>query len=147
MRKIILVVQAPDADTSSPIPGVSGKHLAALAGVEYEKLGEAFERVNLLPEFQEKFKMKAAKPAAEALKPQLVGKIVLLVGKKVAEAFGLKKAEPFVEHTTDVSGAFVAAMIPHPSRLNLYWNAPANVETAKAYFVKLRARAESESEA
>lgn len=138
--KAVIIGQAPSStsDPSVPLSGKSGKFLAKLAGVPFEKLGDVFERVNVLNEHPgnakkkgDKFPMRLARPAAAALKPSLSGRKVVLLGKKVAEAFGHDGA-PF-EWVPDPAG-FEVATCPHPSGVNLFWNSVENRAEACRFF-------------
>lgn len=61
------------------------------------------------------------RPGAETPYDQLP---IVMLGRKVATAFGLSRLDPFT-----ASGRFVA--IPHPSGLCRDWNAPGAVERAR----------------
>jgi hypothetical protein len=144
--KIVLMCQGPDSDLSSPLPGLAGKRLAMLAALaSAAALGECFERQNVFPTFPgAKFPMREAKKLAAEAKPALKGRMVLMLGKKVAHAFGVD-SPPFL--IVDIDG-FKAVQVPHPSPMNLYYNSTENVEQAKVFFAGLLAeKAEMEAAA
>lgn len=72
------------------------------------------------------FPIARARRAAGKFKP---AGVVLLAGKRVAEAFGERRA--YFEWF-DLRGAR-AAVIPHPSGISHWWNEPANVARAAAF--------------
>jgi uracil-DNA glycosylase len=152
-----LVGQAPsrESDPTRPFSGRSGARLAALAGVEHDRLAEAFRLRNVIDwypgpgrggEKGDAFPMRVARPAAIALARTFeIGASVILVGLNVARAFRVGSEKPLtwfrcaVVH--DLPGGvarfvgFRAAIIPHPSGINRWWNEPAN-ELAAAEFLR-----------
>lgn len=103
--KVLLVGQAPSRDTCGgpPFSGRSGRRLADLAGVEHSRLGEVFALVNLLDRWPGKngrgdaFPMSEARAAAARLDLSKHD-VVVLVGRNVARACGLKDAGYFKHH-------------------------------------------------
>lgn len=99
MKKPLIVGQAPSRKAGQ-FRGRSGRRLAALLGVEHEKLEVLFDVVNLIPHFPGKdgkgdaFPMNEARDAAKDLdvwnRP-----FVLLVGKQVARACGVARPRYF----------------------------------------------------
>lgn len=139
MSKIVLVGQAPMEDPSGLISGRSVEKLALLCGIAAASLGDHFEVRSCVENFNDgKFDMRAAKKRVnEVLVPGLANRMVLLLGKKVARAFGYTDPVPFL--IADDKRGFKFAYLPHPSPINLYWNKPENVEQAKAFFSGLLA--------
>lgn len=93
--------------------------------------------MNLLAEFPGKSGKGDAFPIAlaraRAARMRLGGEVVLL-GRHVARAFGAQGA-PFLEWF-DLRGAW-AAVVPHPSGVNHWWNDPANTNRAAVFLAGL----------
>ncbi len=114
---------------------------------------QAFERVNLLPDFpgkhkrDDKFPMTQARFAATVLRPMLGGRMVVLIGRNVAQAFGIELpfhewADVHVRRRCPVQrNGYTAklAIVPHPSGRNHWYNEPKNVEHAKTFWAEVRA--------
>ncbi len=139
---ITIVGEAPSrtSDPKKPFEGRSGKRLAELAGLECPTLLR-YEAtlVNVLQRWPgdgyagEKgshFPLAKAKRAAKRI--ELVG-VVILAGRRVATAFGMKDAEYFQWHRTDRHGPCLLVVVPHPSGCNRFWNYPENVARASAF--------------
>jgi len=138
MKHITIVGQGPGrlGEGRKPFEGKgSGSRLAEIAGVS--SLDEVAVLTNLLPRFYGKqgkgdsFPLKKAR--AEAKNMTLRTKKILLCGKNVARAFGIKA--DYFEKTT-VCGK-IAYVIPHPSGVNRWWNDEENKLRARAFFAKL----------
>ena len=138
--KTLLLGAAPSrsSDPSRPlIGGHSGTKLQELCGLNLRQYFEAFDRADLLQAYPGSIWPKVqASAAAAALLPALRGRRVVLVGRGVAEAFGLRA--PALEWTRllysgDASAYIEVAYLPHPSGLNLWWNCPANTEAAAKF--------------
>lgn len=152
--KTVLIGQAPSR-TSDPRRPLSGdplaSKLAALCGLTKAEYLRAFERRNLLDRWPGKATKGDAWPAKEALSaawnlgPRLRGRRAIFLGRRVAEAFGMPKRAPFLDWVAfrvrprpgNRAGHSVgeAAIFPHPSGVNLWWNDPRNVRRA-ARFLK-----------
>jgi len=74
------------------------------------------------------FPMKTAR--ARAARFHFDSDVVMLLGKRVAAAFGAKT--DYFEWF-DLRGSR-AAIVPHPSGINRWWNDPVNVERARAFW-------------
>lgn len=122
-QKIVPVVIGID-------PGVVGRGPLSEEGGSGRKLTELipefhlWDKVNLHPSPGPRF-VDQDREAARNLSGMLWGRRVLLLGGRVATAFGVH-TELF-EWTT--SPGFAAAVVPHPSGLSRWWNDPANVRT------------------
>lgn len=145
----VLVGEAPSRDTEGrpPFSGRSGRRLAELLG---EDLDEAFLLENLLQRWPgpassgkgSAFPLGPARKSARRLVREYRGRRFVLVGWRVAAAFGVPVhvARPLRwygdwAHSLDGSGAGAGsfAVLPHPSGVNLWWNDPANVERARRF--------------
>lgn len=144
-EKPLLIGQAPSAETEGrpAFDGRSGRFLASLLGLPLPELFRRLEATNLIGRFPGKavrpgkgdlFPTEEAKEAAAKL--DVTGREVLLAGKKVAAAFGLKKVGWF-EPTKLGKGERSAKVIPHPSGVNRWWNDEKNREKAKKVLKKL----------
>jgi hypothetical protein len=98
------------------------------------------ERVNLLRRWPgrdgkgDHFPLRAARTAADALAPRMVGRHVVLLGRGVARAFCVDGMRPHFEWWYDAAYECTLALAPHPSGVNLWWNDPSNLEAATAFW-------------
>jgi hypothetical protein len=134
--KTILIGQAPSrgGDPRRPLSsGPTATALARLAGLPAHEFLRAFERRNLLDAWPGKsgkgdaFPLRAARDAAMIILPELRGRRVVFLGRNVARAFYfdgefLKWKRCF--------GNGIAAVFPHPSGINLWWNKSRNERAA-----------------
>lgn len=156
-ERVLLIGQAPsargDPDRVLIGPG-SGERIRNLAGLTLREYARRFERRNLLRSFPGKqgkgdaFPMAAARAAADRMLPDLRDRLVLLAGRKVAEAFGLQKLEWMEWRVVNVSieepeETCEVSVIPHPSGVSTWWNYPENRERARVFLRQLLAAAEN----
>lgn len=88
-----------------------------------------YDRRNLCPG---PWIMPRARAGAEEIRKDAAGRVVVLLGSKVAAAFGLAFA-PFTAQTVgEGDRQFRAILLPHPSGLNRMWQAPGAVDRARA---------------
>lgn len=151
--RLVVVGQAPGSDwrpgqeRSYPaLTGWASVRLSGLGGVSRVEWVTVFQRENVLDHFPGRaggkghlFPPADARAAAERLAARLEGRDVVLLGSAVARAFGLVDAPPFawVERrlvATPVATLRSVVTTPHPSRANLWWNDPANVARARAFW-------------
>lgn len=131
----LLIGQAPAkySEGHRALCGITGRHLAMLAGMHTAAFMEAVDTVNVLDRFPgsaehgDLFPMREARERAEDMLPLLQGRRVLFVGMNVAVAFRQRCAGVLAWHeTTQRLGEYVAsytfAVIPHPSLVNRWWN-------------------------
>ena len=125
-----------------PLPvGSAGGRLYGMlqeaTGIGRQAYLETFERVNLV---DGPWKAAAARERAAQLRPWLIGRHVILLGRAVQAAFGID-ADPLAEvvRTISVIPRFetVYHAVPHPSGRNLWYNNPANREAAKALLARV----------
>lgn len=130
--KPLIIGEAPskNAITDRPIEGRIGKRLASAAGLSYERFLDHFDRANLLSIRQDvvgtgfTFNILAAKVAASRLAEKFEpGQIVLLLGGRVSESFGLHSGY-FEEHVVNEACVYI---LPHPSGINRWFNDPRNM--------------------
>lgn len=148
----LLIGQAPGPNTDPelplfPLPLTSaGGRLQQMTGLARGGYMLRFDRINVLNFFpgqvrrDDKFPMLVAKSAASSIRPLLAGRTVILVGRKVAQAF-CHEAEFHVwnrmkcrRHTYKSPGWCDVAIIPHPSGRNHWYNNIANQESSKAFW-------------
>lgn len=150
-----LVGQAPARSSrpgSWPLDGPCGRRLARLAGLSgYDELTAVFAVANLLPEFPgkdgkgDRWPIVEARSRAAAMLPTLLEfDRVLLLGRHVAEAFGVPARrkdflEWFVLDAEPRAGEDVtwAAVFPHPSGVSHWWNDPGNLAAAEGFLRRL----------
>ena len=145
----MLIGQDPGRQgTGEPLSGKAGRRLAALCGLDLDAYLARFQRVNLLPVFPgkagkgDRFPLPPAREAARALLPTLEGRRVVLLGGRVAAAFGLHRAPLLV--WMPIQGTWVA-VAPHPSGVSRWWNDPRNVRRAQRFWRAFAAQAPSTS--
>ncbi len=141
--KLIIVGQAPGKQGDGrPMEGRAGRRLADLMGLSFDDYLRLTERVNLFkarPEHEGKgdgFPVAEARKLANAMRPQLEGRRVILAGFGVAKAFGLDQ-EPL---RWQVGLGHRVAVVPHPSGVNRWWNDFSNVEAAERFLGKVGAK-------
>jgi len=106
---------------------VSGHRLASLAGISSDQYQRRFDRMHLFREPQETWRFKVARKEAAQLIPGLTGRCVLLLGSRLAGAFGFSS-----DHAIFVTRRWnsVWYCIPHPSSLNRWYQERENTEAA-----------------
>ena len=115
-------------------PQCAGGRLCKLLGMSVSVYLATFDRVNLMPTPPRKWSAPEARRAAEHMlvdHPRAFPYVLL--GRKVATAFGLKDT-PFFQKIDAVGphGAYrTFLVIPHPSGLCQVWNDPATVQVLR----------------
>lgn len=155
MNRPLLIGQAPGPRTDPelplfPVPKTSaGGRLQELTGLRRVEYMKRFERVNLLPYFpgkhkrDDKFPMSPAKLTAAVLKPLLAGRVVIMVGRNVSNAFGFEADWhewvdwPVVKVAVgDTPHSARVAVIPHPSGRNHWYNREQHREQARSFWAE-----------
>lgn len=143
--KPLLIGQAPGPNTLPshplfPAPSTStGARLQRMMGLSRSEYLRQFDRMNLLRAYPgawangDKFPLTAARVAAQAIEPLLRDRVVVLVGRNVAEAFGHGHLDFFVWEEAPAWG-YHFATIPHPSGRNHWYNRPENLARAKEFW-------------
>lgn len=118
--------------------------LVRLMGISRERYLELFDRTNLLHQFpgrharDDKFPQREARIAADAMRPLLSGRRVVLVGRAVMEAFQLRL--PYHTWTSVREGhrsqpvVWDVAVIPHTSGRNRWYNSEDNMTAARDFW-------------
>lgn len=108
-------------------------------GLERPQYLRLFDRANLLYQHpgrsrirEDHFPAAPARVAAEAMRPLLREREVLLVGRRVANAFHHRDV-PFLEWRREARWRYWFAVLPHTSGRNHWYNAEANREAARAF--------------
>jgi uracil-DNA glycosylase len=135
---MVIVGQAPNREQRLRWVGFwasrSGRFFARCAGLTLGELRRiCFANViRRFPGDQQKgdaFPIAEARAGAKRLRRRLRGRRVLMLGGNVARAFGLR-AELM---TWSDAGGFEAAVVPHPSGVNRWWNDPRNRAAARRF--------------
>lgn len=145
---VILIGEAPScsSDPWQPLSGASGKRLAKWLGKDPAKV---FCLANLLDRWPGKGRKGSAWPASAARKRvKEVARVMaghglprrlVLVGGRVASAFGFRRMEPLKWRRARLGGRSVeVALLPHPSGTNMWYSDKAN-ERAAARFLRREA--------
>jgi len=142
----MLIGQAPNktGDPGVPLEGRAGKKIAELFRISFEEYLVRTHRTNIFPRFQgkvgkgDRFPVDKAKKLVERLIVPKDVALVLLVGKNVASAFGIRDADYFDRRFLWSSGndarVIEARIVPHPSGINRWWNDDKNRRTASRRF-------------
>ena len=118
-----------------PLEGAR-RRIGALIGLTAEDMAEMFHWENLLdawpgygPNGGSKFPMSDARARASYLFYEKHREHpFILLGKRVAAAFGVPTNQPWFVWRADV------AVCPHPSGLSRWWNDPENVESCREFW-------------
>ena len=138
-RLVLVVGEAPTERSSGwrCAPGSAPSRLARVAGVDVEEAATRSRWRNLIDRPTARlakgrsFPAARAKVAARRVAAQLAGfKCALLLGRRVAAAFGLRGA-PMLRWMS-LGGARVA-VVPHPSGVSRWWNEAPNRRRARAF--------------
>ena len=137
MRPLIIgEAPARTGDPRRPLLGRTGSRLAALCGLALQDYARTFARVNVLERWPGKagkgdaFDLPEARQRAALLRRRFVGgRLVVLLGRRTARAFGLDSAYLL---PLRLSCATVV-VLPHPSGINRWWNEPENVRRASRF--------------
>lgn len=128
VKRLVIVGQAPGPNSGRrPFDGLSGDRLARYMGLEDRReLRERVDLRNVLKTYPgpagdkgDAFPARVAEEAARRLSARLRGRSVLLAGRNVARAFGVRSE--YLAWATHERG-FDVVVIPHPSGVNKWWN-------------------------
>lgn len=121
--------------TDEPFNCKSGERLARLLDLKFpEEFLEHTDRVNLFEDYIPDYawRLDVARLAAEQIEFLARGRILLLCGARVKQAFGFGLDQPFLSvitrNVTTYDNQLLQTtflFIPHPSGLNRMWNDPA----------------------
>ncbi|MEO5351131.1 MAG: hypothetical protein H7836_16035 [Magnetococcus sp. YQC-3] len=161
--RIILLGAAPSRDSDPTNPLVPGRNkrgtggsLLRLLQMDVDSFCVAFERHYLIPIHPgrnrggDNFPVRLVREGVERMGRIIAGRTVVLVGKKVACAFGVDHLPPFewVQSTGASAGASTwasvgasMAWVPNPCGINTWWNDPENKRAGETFLVALGRRA------
>lgn len=130
--------QAPSRTSQgkSPFSGKSGKRLAELAGIPQTDLNKYFKMVNVLEYWPGRSGKGDAFPKGKV--PDRLRKLVashpatIFVGRGVADRFRFNPRE-FLKWYPYPRGKRAAAILPHPSGVNHWYNDRGNVKEAEMF--------------
>lgn len=108
-----------------PLTSAGGRLRFKILGV-YSRTYLACERFNLCPRT---WSREQARVRAADLLNTRPGEVLVLLGRKVAEAFGVADVPPFA--TKQIIGGPRLVVLPHPSGLNRLWHEPGAVQRAR----------------
>lgn len=131
--------QSQDSKDKPPFTGECGKFLAeVLLGTTQEQMLQDHDFMNILNYWPgkgingDKFPMREAKDRVPYILESLRDRVVVMLGHKVAAAFGAKDFHYLqwyeIRNPKDVQDLIVPRMVvvPRPSDANRYWNSPTN---------------------
>jgi hypothetical protein len=142
-KLVVLVGEDPgrrgDPDCALyPLPrGCAGDKLRDLTCLSRRDYLATFVRVNLHREYPGRWSAPRARAAAEALAPALDGRLVVLLGARVREAFGWGIAADMAFEVREPGPGrrLLVATVPHPSGRCRDWNPPSDLPAeARAFF-------------
>ena len=128
--RIVIVGEAPNSGSLRDRPdlvlgGAIGKRLAYWAGVTIDEYLEWTTRVNLFDEATRWSKPKARLRAAQILDELQPEDVLILLGEKVAEAFGASDYKLYEWRFTRTQRGYASVVrLPHPSGRNRVLNDP-----------------------
>jgi hypothetical protein len=119
-------------------PGCAGHRLYSMLAEVAPGMGMAayarlFDRRNLV---RGPWNAALASTAADAMRVELAGRQVVLLGREVARAFGLADLE-LCTHTLEATRATTFYLLAHPSGRNLHYNKPENRAAAGHLLARL----------
>ena len=141
--KPIFIGQAPGtrkAD-SAELAVLIGRTVAKRSGMEPSALESGFEAMNILDAHPGKngkgdaFPVKKGDGAAVVKERTKEDQLLLMMGRAVARACGAKMDRPYFEVFSWEGRK--AAIIPHPSGINLWWNDGGNKAIARDFMLGL----------
>lgn len=154
-EKPLLVGAAPGPNTDPRVPlfpmpaSSSGGRLLAFSGLSRSEYLTKFERINLLNTWPganhtgDNFPLELARVAADAIRPLIYFRRVVLIGARVAQAFGIdtKEFSPFEWYTFIPKRIHFGAppagnvcYIPHPSGRNSFYRTEESKKAVRDLF-------------
>ena len=139
-QPFLIVGQAPNqhGDPRRPLEGKLGEQLCHLFGCSWDEYCRHTQRFNVLPGWPgkqgkgDKFPRHLAQQNASRMRWSFAGCSVLFVGVATAALFGVKgptlRWKPCKEPLI-----YLAAVLPHPSGINRWWNNPTHRRAATRF--------------
>lgn len=116
-----------------PAEGYSGGRLVRMMDLSGDGYARTFDKVNLHPGIRDHHD---DRPSARNLLPLLEGRRVVFLGRRVAEAFGIRR--PFLRWNVEQDKRILSCTIPHPSGKSRWWNDPRNRSDAEKFISRLK---------
>ena len=135
VMKLVFIGEASSRPDLRPFEGSARPRLASTMGISSDEFLSAVDTANLIRAWPGRGPGKKGRlfPPHEAriatLMMDLKGRAVVLVGKRVALAFGLKHP-PWLLPVVLGKGEASCVVMPHPSGIVRWWNSPANRRAA-----------------
>lgn len=126
-----------------PYPvGCAGHRLWKMTGLRRSDYMGLFDRINVLDYYPgPTFPATEARRVARSLDDVLVGRLVIFLGVAVARSFGFVPPSYMAWREHGRPGAesheYVAAVLPHPSGLNRWYNDLVNAREARRFLTNL----------
>lgn len=134
--KLVIIGEAPAAKgfPGDALTGTSGRRLCEIAGWDYDYYLKETTRTNLIQLPTKVWYPSMSRNAADAMRPLLDGRNVILLGGKVAAAFRWSSQPDYEWFTSHAPDGIVTTWmrVPHPSGRNRKWNDEAQVARARA---------------
>ena len=138
--RILLIGQAPSRTSQGkqPFSGKSGKRLAELAGISQKDLRRYFKMVNVLDYWPGRGGKGDAFPTGRQV-PDRLRKMVasyaatIFVGRGVAARFKFNAPQYLTWYACSPRKSRTAAILPHPSGINRWYNDPQNLKDAQMF--------------
>lgn len=130
-----------NGNPEAPLEGRIGKKLAAMLGCTYEDYLAMSQRFNILPEWPgrrekkgDKFPKAVARMNAQRMEWSFSDCVVLYIGIIVGQTFRFP-GSPLEWKTIDAPDGktYRAAVLPHPSGINKWWNDRENKARAEKF--------------
>jgi len=146
--RLILVGQAPNrvGNPLTPLEGRAGAELCSLFGCTMSDYLHKTVRLNVLHAWPgkagkgDRFPKAAAKVRARKVASTFNGRQVLFVGLATAEAFGVDHDaltwQSYGWRMARGWSTFKAAIVPHPSGINRWWNSARHRRAARRFMRK-----------
>lgn len=149
--KWIIIGEAPNriGDPTTPIEGRLGRRLAKLAWGDDANIPlflAGFDKTNLLRRWPgarngkgSAWNVEKARRAAKTLVDVMKGRMLVLLGRRVAAAFEIKPSRYFKPHALygvqmeECPYKIIAFVVPHPTGINRWYNDPLHRKTAGAF--------------
>lgn len=117
--------------------------MCAIMGLSLVRYSGTFDRANLLHDFpggwkrDDKWPKRHGAIAAQAMRPLLRGRTIVLLGRNVSGAFGYSENHlDFHQWYDDDTWKFRVAIIPHPSGRNKWYHNEANREVSRLFWAE-----------
>lgn len=130
-----------NGNAAEPLEGRTGEKLAEMLGCTYDEYLRLSQRFNILPEWPgrksgkgDKFPKVVARINAQRISYSLAGCTVLFLGINVGRIFKFP-GNPLEWKTVQgpAGTTYSAAVLPHPSGINRWWNSSQNRKSAERF--------------